>query len=102
MSSRLRAWFRGLRTNHDPRTAAQRTDGELVTAFAESHDDEAFTELVCRHGPMVLTTCRRVLYPDTHSADDAFQAAFLVLATKAQAVTPPERVGAWLYGVAVH
>jgi RNA polymerase sigma factor (sigma-70 family) len=51
---------------------------------------------------MVLATCRRVLYPDIHSADDAFQAAFLVLATRASAIRPPERVGAWLHGVAVH
>jgi RNA polymerase sigma factor (sigma-70 family) len=73
-----------------------------VSAFAESHNDEAFAELVRRHGSMVLATCRRVLYPDTHTADDAFQATFLVLATKARAVSPPERVGAWLHGVAVH
>jgi RNA polymerase sigma factor (sigma-70 family) len=79
-----------------------RTDGALVTAFVESRDDNAFAELVRRHGPMVLATCRRVLHPDTHAADDAFQAAFLVLATKAAVVSPPERVGAWLHGVAVH
>src|SRR5436190_24160741 len=99
MSARLRAWFR-LTSPAASVTAAG--DGELVRAFAATRSDEAFAELVRRHGPMVLATCRRVLHPDTHTADDAFQATFLVLATKAAAVRPPERVGAWLHGVAVH
>ena len=89
MSSRLRAWFHNVRATDDARPVCHRSDAALVTAFAESRDDEAFAELVRRHGPMVLTTCRRVLHPDSHSADDAFQAAFLVLATKAGAVSPP-------------
>jgi RNA polymerase sigma factor (sigma-70 family) len=101
MSTRLRAWFQSA-----PIAAASPqvtvTDGELVRRFADSHDDDAFAELVRRHGPMVLATCRRALYPDVHTADDAFQATFLVLATKAAVVHPPERVGAWLHGVAFH
>lgn len=96
MSARLRAWFRSAPVAALP----DATDGELVTRFAETRDDDAFAELVRRHGPMVLATCRRVLYPDVTTADDAFQAAFLVLATKAASVSPPERVGAWLHGVA--
>src|SRR5262245_52996137 len=102
MSARLRAWFRQLRGNNIPRLASEASDGELVRAFAATRGEEAFAELVRRHGPMVLATCRRILHPDTHTADDAFQATFLVLATKAAAVRPPERVGAWLHGVAVH
>ncbi|VTS03396.1 sigma-70 family rna polymerase sigma factor : Uncultured bacterium genome assembly Metasoil_fosmids_resub OS=uncultured bacterium PE=4 SV=1: Sigma70_r2: Sigma70_r4_2: WD40: WD40 [Gemmata massiliana] len=101
MSARLRAWFRAA-----PVTIASAEvnadDGELVRRFAEARDEVAFAELVRRHGPMVLATCRRVLHPDVHTADDAFQATFLVLATRAATVSPPERVGAWLYGVAVH
>jgi RNA polymerase sigma factor (sigma-70 family) len=76
-------------------------DGELVASFAETRNEDAFAELVCRHGPMVLAVCRRALYPDSHTADDAFQATFLVLATKAALIRPADQVGAWLHGVAV-
>ncbi|QJW96695.1 sigma-70 family RNA polymerase sigma factor [Frigoriglobus tundricola] len=101
MSARLRAWFRSapfaVTSSEVPAT-----DGDLVCRFADTRDDGAFAELVRRHGPMVLATCRRALYPDVHTADDAFQATFLVLATRAATVHPPERVGAWLHGVAFH
>jgi RNA polymerase sigma factor (sigma-70 family) len=100
MSARLRAWFRSAPVGVAS-SVAEAADGDLVRRFADTRDDGAFAELVRRHGPMVLATCRRVLHPDVHTADDAFQAAFLVLATKASAVSPPERVGAFLYGVAV-
>jgi RNA polymerase sigma factor (sigma-70 family) len=74
-------------------------DGELLTRYRAGRDQEAFGSLVRRHGPMVLGVCRRVLR-DSHAADDAFQATFLVLAKKADAVRPPGRLAPWLYGVA--
>ena len=76
------------------------TDGQLLTRFIASRDEEAFAALVSRYGPMVLAVCRRVAR-DSHLADDAFQAAFLVLARRAADVKPREAVRAWLYGVAV-
>jgi RNA polymerase sigma factor (sigma-70 family) len=48
---------------------------------------------------MVLAVCRRVLR-DSHDADDAFQATFLVLVRKAGSIAQPELLGNWLYGVA--
>src|SRR5436305_9759270 len=78
---------------------AGRGDGELLTRYRAERDQDAFGSLVRRHGPMVLGVCRRVLR-DPHAADDAFQATFLVLARKADAVRPPDRLAPWLYGVA--
>ena len=48
---------------------------------------------------MVRGVCRRVLR-DNHDADDAFQAAFLVLLRKASTLATREVVGDWLHGVA--
>jgi len=81
------------------RQSAARTDGELLGAFVNERDADAFAELVRRHGPMVLGVCRRVVNEHA-TADDAFQAVFLVLARRAASVRPREQVGNWLYGVA--
>jgi RNA polymerase sigma factor (sigma-70 family) len=81
------------------RESAARSDGELLAAFVAARDADAFAELLRRHGPMVLGVCRRVV-GDRATADDAFQATFLVLARRAAAVRPREQVGNWLYGVA--
>jgi RNA polymerase sigma factor (sigma-70 family) len=74
-------------------------DGELLAAFVARRDEQAFAALVQRHGPMVLGVCRRLLR-NVHDAEDAFQAVFLVLVRRAEAVRPREAVGNWLYGVA--
>ncbi len=80
-------------------TARGRSDGQLLGAFIADRDADAFAGLVRRHGPMVLGVCRRVTGDHT-TADDAFQAVFLVLARRAMAIKPREQVGNWLYGVA--
>jgi RNA polymerase sigma factor (sigma-70 family) len=79
---------------------ADRTDGELLASFIEEKDEAAFETLVCRHGPMVLSVCRRIV-GNHHDAEDAFQATFLVLARKASSVRPRVMVANWLHGVAL-
>src|SRR5439155_19795760 len=79
--------------------ARQQSDRDLLRLFADQRDEQAFAELVRRHGSMVFAVCRRVLgHPQ--DAEDAFQAAFLVLARKAGARGWHESIANWLYLVA--
>jgi RNA polymerase sigma factor (sigma-70 family) len=78
---------------------AQISDGQLLECFVARREERGFELLLQRHGPMVLSVCKRVL-GSHHDAEDAFQATFLVLARKAGSIRPREMVGNWLYGVA--
>src|SRR5215204_5125583 len=99
MAATLTDWLRNLRGQlHNPDTE---TDADLLRRFGTDRDEEAFSALVARHGPMVFGVCRRVLGhgPD---AEDAFQAVFVILAVKANVVARVGNVGGWLHGVAFH
>src|SRR5262249_37603779 len=61
--------------------------------------ETAFAALVERHGPMVLRVCKEAL-SDPHSAEDALQATFLVLARQAGTIRKRTSVSSWLFGVA--
>jgi RNA polymerase sigma factor (sigma-70 family) len=98
-SSTSGATLRQLRDLFRGGTAVGLSDAELLARFAASHDETAFEGLVARHGPMVLATCRAVLRHE-HDAEDAFQAAFLVLARRAASIQTGDFLGGWLHRVA--
>ena len=75
------------------------SEGQLLDRFVTERDDNAFEAIVARHGPTVLGVCRAVLN-DPNDVEDAFQATFLVLVKKANALRDRDLLGNWLYGVA--
>ncbi len=76
-------------------------DAVLLERFLQRRDESAFTALVARHGDMVYRSCRRVL-GDSHEAEDAFQATFLILARKAHTLRQPAALPGFLHRVARH
>lgn len=75
------------------------SDSQLLVRFLAERDELAFETLVARHGPTVLSVCRRLL-EDPRDVEDAFQATFLVLVRKANSIRERDLLGNWLYGVA--
>ncbi len=80
-------------------------DRELLVRFVETNDQEAFGELVSRHGRMAMGVCRRIL-GDSAEAEDAFQAAFLILVSQAPRLYRDRdgirSIGGWLHRVAAN
>jgi RNA polymerase sigma factor (sigma-70 family) len=96
----IAAILRQLRSFMATRRADGHTDARLLEQFVSQRDELAFAALLERHGPMVLGVCRRILH-DEHRAEDAFQATFLVLCRKANAIRKRTSIASWLHGVAV-
>lgn len=74
-------------------------DRSLLARYVESRDEAAFAAIVKRHGGLVLGVCRRAAQ-DESLAEDAFQAAFLVLARNPKAAQNATSLAAWLFGIA--
>src|SRR5262245_15474302 len=102
-TSTLGLFLRHLALSKEVSRLGTTSDHNLLAAYEAEHGQAAFTELMRRHGPMVLRTCRRVLDhgPD---AEDAFQATFVMLARQAvrlrREVAGPLSLGGWLHRVA--
>ena len=94
---------RYVRALFDVGTVAGLSDGQLLEHCAGRGGELAelaFSALVERHGPMVLRVCQRML-ADSHDAEDAFQAVFLVLVRRAESIRSRDSVASWLHGVAL-
>lgn len=80
--------------------AEELSDGECVTRFVKSQDQQAFRLLVERHSQMVFATAIR-LVRDAHAAEDVTQATFLVLARDGKKLRNRDAVAGWLHGIAM-
>jgi RNA polymerase sigma factor (sigma-70 family) len=75
-------------------------DPDLLRTFVQggSNAGPAFEAILRRHGPMVWRACRAAVR-DPGSAEDAFQATFLVLVRRAGGMGGVHALGPWLFGV---
>jgi RNA polymerase sigma factor (sigma-70 family) len=102
-SNTIGLFLRHLALSEEVSQLAAASDADLLAAYEAGRGQAAFSELMRRHGPMVLRTCRRVLghKPD---AEDAFQATFVLLARRAGDLraesSGPLSLGGWLHRVA--
>src|SRR5438270_333112 len=81
---------------------ANLSDAQLLDRFLLLQGESAevaFEALVSRHGPMVLEVCLCILR-NRHDAQDAFQATFFVLASRARSIRRRDSLASWLLGVA--
>ena len=67
--------------------------------FTRTRDEQAFRILVEKHAALVLGVCRQILRCSA-DVDDAFQATFFVLATRASTIKAADSLASWLYQVA--
>ena len=95
----LTSVLRCLRQRAGASPGGELTDGQLLRRFGEGRDEAAFAALLQRHGRLVWSVCHHVL-GNEQDAEDAFQAAFLILARKAGAIRKPESLASWLHGIA--
>ena len=96
--------LRDVRTIFEFGVARDVSDPELLDRFLiadRAVAEAAFTFLVERHGPMVLSACGQFL-DDPYDVEDAFQATFLVFLRRAHSIRTRASLASWLFGVAVH
>lgn len=72
------------------------SDAELLRRYRATRCQDAFAQIVARHSGMVYRTCLR-LVGNAPDAEDAAQAAFVILAQRAEVIT--ETLAGWLHKV---
>ncbi|MCA9213396.1 MAG: sigma-70 family RNA polymerase sigma factor [Planctomycetales bacterium] len=81
-------------------TLTELSDRELLRRHLSDGDQHAFTLIVRRYAGIVMGVCRRST-KDSHDAEDAFQATFMVFAKNAHKVRDAAALSSWLHGVAL-
>ena len=97
MAAKEHAILRVIRGLVNKRGDDHASDRELLARFVAQRDEDAFTTLVRRHGPMVMAVGLRVLHHH-QDAEDVCQATFLLLARKAKTTAWRDTIANWLYG----
>jgi RNA polymerase sigma factor (sigma-70 family) len=76
-------------------------DWELLQAYANSHSEAAFAELVRHHLDWVYSVALRHV-GDPQLAEDVVQSVFVLLARKARELRPGTLLGGWLFRTTCH
>ncbi len=77
----------------------EQSDAQLLKQYAEQGNEASFAVLAEKYGSLVYGACRRITGEDT-LAEEASQAAFLVLARKSRKLLNQASVGGWLFRTA--
>ena len=77
----------------------ERSDRDLLRAWVEQRDEQAYALVVGRYGDLVTGVTRRILGSAT-DADDAVQAVFLVLLRRAPDLLDHTNLASWLHRTA--
>jgi RNA polymerase sigma-70 factor (ECF subfamily) len=80
--------------------AADLSEADLL-ALLRAGDDEAFEELIRRHGPQMLAVIRRYL-PEESDAQDALQEALLSVFKAIERFQGDSSLATWLHRIAVN
>lgn len=73
-------------------------DAEVVRRYVETHDEEAFNEVVNRYGEKIFRTALRITRSTT-GAEEVLQEVFIKLATRLETLSAEDKFSSWLYSV---
>lgn len=77
------------------------SDEVLVKSFVETHNEEAFSEIVNRYGDKVYRTALRITH-NPSDAEDVLQEVFITLIEKLGTFHEKSKFSTWLYRVAAN